>query len=295
MNMLSYMKYILFFLLMVFSSAAFPQKKGKIKQIQAEYTYYAPSNVSIDEARRIALERAKVQALADAFGTIVSQTDISRVKSTNEEENVDYMSIGGTDVKGEWIEDIGEPVFNISFADGTLVVKVSVKGNAREIKRTKIDIQANVLCNGTEERHRNRNFRSGDEMYLSFCSPVDGYLAVYLTDYTTAYCLLPYRQQTNGIYKIEANKQYVFFNQATVSAKEKPIVDEYTMICSDDSERNVLYLLFSPNPFTKAVDHNKSETLPRVLTYEKFKKWEENVKKLDSELQSLDYTIQITK
>lgn len=52
----------------------------RIERVHGEYTYHVPENVALEEGRRIALERAKIQALADAFGTTVSQNNSTYVK-----------------------------------------------------------------------------------------------------------------------------------------------------------------------------------------------------------------------
>ena len=45
----------------------------RVKSIKGEYTYHVPENVTLDIAKQTALQRAKIQALADEFGTIVMQ------------------------------------------------------------------------------------------------------------------------------------------------------------------------------------------------------------------------------
>ena len=71
-------------------------------------------NISLEEAKRIALERAKIQAIADEFGTIVSQSNTTLVSNRNGESSSDFFSLGGSEVKGEWIETIGQPEYEIS-------------------------------------------------------------------------------------------------------------------------------------------------------------------------------------
>jgi len=265
------MKYILLLLSVLFTIPVFSQK---MKTVEGEYTYHAPENVTLEEAKRIALDRAKIQALADAFGTIVSQTNATHVQNRNGSSDIDFLSVGGSEVKGEWIETVGEPQYDISYEQGMLVVKVSVKGKVREIVSAQIDIKAKVLRNGTEDKFESDEFRDGDDLYLSFVSPVSGYLAVYLVDAEQkAYCLLPYRSQTDGIYKVEANRRYVFFNIKDAPAAERQFVDEYVMTCSRSSEYNQIYVIFSPQPFAKAADNAAAETLPRELSFEDFQKW----------------------
>jgi len=268
----------------------------KLKTVEGEYIYHAPENISLEEAKRIALDRAKIQALADAFGTIVSQTNATRVQNINGRSDVDFLSIGGSEVKGEWIETIDEPVYNIDYEQGMLVVKVSVKGKAREMQSAQIDIKSKVLCNGTEDKFESYEFRDGDDLYLSFVSPVNGYLAVYLVDAEQkAYCLLPYRSQTDGIYKVKANQRYLFFNIKEAPQKEQAYVDEYVMTCSRSSEQNVLYVIFSPNSFTKTTDNNVDETLPGELEYDAFQTWLAKHRKHDEKMRAIVLPITIKK
>lgn len=256
-----------------------------MKTVEGEYTYHAPENVTMEQAKRTALDRAKIQALADEFGTIVSQSNATRVENKNGQTDVDFLSIGGSDVKGEWIETIGEPTYNIRYDDGMLVVSVKVKGKAREIISAGIDFQTHILRNGTEDRFESDQFRSGDELYLSFQSPVNGYLAVYLIDAENqAYCLLPYRNQTEGIYPIKANQRYLFFNIKEAPLQERSYVDEYVMTCERESEQNQIYVIFSPNQFAKAIDNQSNASLPRELPYKDFQKWLVKCRKHDKEM-----------
>lgn len=283
------MKHILLLLSIFVTLPVFSQK---MKTVEGEYTYHAPENVTLEEAKRMALDRAKIQALADAFGTIVSQTNATHVQNRNGGSGIDFLSIGGSEVKGEWIETVGEPQYDISYEQGMLVVKVSVKGKAREIVSAQIDIKAKVLRNGTEDKFESDEFRDGDDLYLSFVSPVSGYLAVYLVDAEQkAYCLLPYRSQTDGIYKVEANRRYVFFNIKEAPPQERQYVDEYVMTCSRSSEYNQIYVIFSPQPFAKAADNASAETLPRELNYKELQKWLTKYRKKDKSMNVIKKSI----
>lgn len=287
------MKHVLLFLFLALSLPVFSQK---IKTVRGEYTYHAPENVTLEEAKRTALDRAKIQALADAFGTIVSQTNATRVENSGGKSSTDFLSIGGSEVKGEWIETTEEPKYDISYEQGMLVVKVSVEGKAREIVSAQIDIKAHVLRNGTEDKFESCDFRSGDDLYLSFVSPVNGYLAVYLIDAEQkAYCLLPYRNQTDGIYRVEANRRYVFFYTKEAPAAERQYVDEYVMTCSRSSEHNQIYVIFSPQQFAKAADYVSADMLPRELDSGDFQKWLVKLRVRDNSMQIDSKTILIKK
>ena len=133
----------------------------KIEKVHGEYTYHVPDNVSLEEGKRTAIERAKIQALADAFGALVSQNNSTIVKNENGKSSVNFLSIGGSDVKGEWIETIGEPKLDIFYESNMLTIKVSIDGKVREIKNASIDIEAKLLRNGTEEKYESDEFRNG--------------------------------------------------------------------------------------------------------------------------------------
>lgn len=257
----------------------------QVKKVVGEYTYYVPENVTLEKAKRTALERAQLEAIADAFGTNISQQNSTRVSNKNGHSDVDFLSISSSAVKGEWIETIGEPEYTIQYEQGMLVVKSTVKGCIREIVSAAIDIKAKILRNGTEDRFESSEFRSGDDLYLAFQSPVDGCLAVYLIDDSgDAFCLLPYRNKADGIQRISANTPYVFFSEKHVPLEERALVDEYTLTCEHSIENNQIYVIFSPNPFVKANDNDNGELLPREIDGKSFQSWLAKIKIKDKNI-----------
>lgn len=254
-----------------FSICCFSQQ---IKKVEGEYTYIVPENVDLEKAKHIALERLKIQLIADEFGTVVSQNNATTVKNSNGKSDIDFVSVGGSEVRGEWIETIGEPDFKPSFDNGQMIIKVHIKGKIREIVSADINFKALVLRNGTEDKYEDDTFKSGDDLFLSFTSPVSGYIVIYLVDNDgTAFCLLPYQNQEQGNVKINANERYVFFSEKLSPQNLKAYVDEYTMTCSHSQELNQIYVVFSPNTFVKAIDGKREDTLPRELSNEDFQKW----------------------
>jgi len=270
---------------------------NKTHTICGEYIYYAPVNVTIEEAKRIAIERAKLSALADKFGTMVSQNNITVVSNGNEQSNVDFKSLSASEVKGEWIEDAEVPETKISYEKDMLIVKANVCGKAREITHAAINFSTKILCNGKEDKFESTNFKEGDDLYLSFQSPVNGFLAVYLIDDNeqTAFCLLPYARDNNGQVQIKHGQRYVFFDSKSVPEKDKNTVDELTMTCTKSIEHNQLYIIFSPYTFTKANDNLKNEFLPRELSFSDFQRWIIKNRNVDKAMQMEVKVIQISK
>ena len=280
-------KVIISLLLATIIVPAFAQK---VKTVEGEFVYYAPENVSPAEAKRYALQQAQLNAIADEFGTIIAQTNLTRIEGNNEQSSTRFNSFGSSDVKGEWIETIGKPEYNTEYENGLLIVKCKVKGKAREQVSSQAEFQAMVLRNGTEDRFESEQFKSGDDLFLSFQSPVNGYLAVYLVDDDEqVQCLLPYRDQKDGIYKVEANRRYVLFSE-----KDDPRgnVDEYTLEANRSLEHNQVYVIFSPNQFVKAVDKASQKVsdskqiagYPRELSFEDFHKWLAKCRRYDKEM-----------
>lgn len=269
----------------------------KTVKVTSEYTYVAPDNITLEQAKLTAVDRAKIQAIADEFGTLVTQSNTTYVSNTNGDSSIDFLSLGGSDVKGEWIETIGEPEITPSYEQGMLVIKVKISGRIREIKSSKVDLLVQVLCNGTTSQHERSEFKNGDDMYLRFQSPVDGYLVIYLLDHTaqTAYCLLPYSQSSDAAQKIEHDRSYIFFSADNAPMDMRNGVDEYTMTCGENIERNDIYIVFSPNEFVKANSQKNEEYFPRELTLAEFNKWLSKVKKTDNKLQINSKSITIKK
>ncbi len=283
---------VLTVLIMAFS---FPVLSQKERTVEGNCVYYAESDVSIDDAKRTALERAMNDALANEFGTLVTQNNSTLVRNAGESQGVDFFSISSSSVMGEWIETIGEPEYMLDFVDDILVVKCRVKGYAREIVTGGVDLQAKVLRNGTDAKFEDEDFRAGDDIYLSFRSPIDGFLAVYLVNEDgQAYCLLPYQGQKEGIYEVEGGKEYIFFSSKDASPAQRQVVDEYVVKTELGAESNFIYILFSPNRFTKAVDCHREGT-PRQLGFEDFDKWLAKNRRHDRNLQQCIRRITITK
>lgn len=280
-------------MLLSFPTTFFAQQ---VKKVVGTYTYYAPEDISLDRAKRTALERAQIEAIAETFGTNISQHNSTRVTNKNGHSDIDFLSISSSDVKGEWIETIGDPEYTIHYDKNMLVVKCVVKGNVREIESAAIDIKAKVLRNGTEDRFESSEFRNGDDMYLSFQSPTNGFLAVYLLDNNgDAFCLLPYRNQTDGIQRIAANISYVFFSEKHAEQEERRFVDEYTLTCEHINENNQIYIIFSPNPFVKANDNDNGELLPREIDGHSFQTWLAKVRRKDKFVNFISKQITIQK
>lgn len=245
-----------------------------IVRVEATYEYVSDnSHETPEQAERTAIKRAKLKALEDKFGIDVSSVTNTFISQKDQTSQTNVFALGGTSVRGEWIETIKEQVIEKTFVQGFWRVKVHVEGRARNQATEKADIQY-TFVKDVQDLESPITFRDGSDLFLRFMSPVAGHLCVYLVDEAqNAYCLLPYMTQQSGSYAIEANKEYIFFSERYERGAQ-----EYTLTCERQSEQNALYVIFSPNEFIKAADHQagknfRDESLPRELSYENFLKW----------------------
>lgn len=286
-----YRNILCFALFLLAYSSVFGQKS---RVVSAEYIYVMSKDVSQAEAERIAIERAKLQAIADEFGTVVHQDSRTIVRSNGGNSTTDFLSLGGIEVKGEWIEDVKPPVTELIVQGKGFAIKATVKGRIREIVQAKIDIEAKVLRNGIAASDESDRFMSGNSMHLLFRSPKKGYLAVYLLDEAgDAYCLLPYQKSSGEAFEVKKDKEYILFNSQMADAESRNAVDEYVLTASKSIEINYLYIIFSPNKFNKANDIGGSDLIPRSLTYKQFQEWLTNNRKIDNEMQVISRSIEI--
>ncbi len=259
----------------------------KTVKVSAEYVYVAPENVTLEQAKLTALDRAKIQAIADEFGTLVNQSNTTYIENQNGESKINFQSLGGSEVKGEWVETFGEPEYDIAFEQNMLVVHVKVKGQIKESASLKIPLTVQVLCNGTTTQHEREEFRNGDDLFLRFQSPVDGFVAIYLIDYSeqTVFCMLPYSQSPDAVQKIERDKAYIFFSVKEAQPETRDIVDEYILTCNGNIERNDIFVVFSPEEFAKANVSKTELSQPGILSFNEFNQWLAKTRKQNDKIQ----------
>lgn len=253
----------------------------KVCEVSGTYTYYGDPNQSVKEVRAAAIEHARVRAIAKEFGTLLTQSTLQQESIKNGQEQSDLMQLNAAEVKGEWLEDLKEPeIVREELVDGMLVIEARVKGRARGISSEAADFEVLTLRNGTEKKFADTNFREGDDLFLYFRAPVDGYVAVYLVDeQQQAFCLLPYSGDSDGQQPVEHGREYVFFSPRHLYDVPQQLIDEMSMTCADERfEHNQLYVLCSPNSFTKAVDRQGRQLadglqLPRELAFKDFVRW----------------------
>lgn len=289
-------------LVLLLSLIALPSSAQK--KITAEGDYIATDDDSPKKARAKARDKAIFNGLEKEYGTYMSQEGTTIIENKNGQSDVNVRQETSSLLKGECYE-IKKEEYSEKHEGGMHLYHAKVTFLAREVTSATVDFIAKVLKKGTEDSYESSDFRNGDQMYLSFTTPKKGYVAVYLVEDDYAYCLLPYRGQTDGICQVDANKRYVFFSPKDEPNGNNSIVDEFAMGTDKDAVKDIFWILFSPNEFTKPVDAESGrridvdlagiEGLPRELPYERFQKWKSKLQGSDKKMSVKSITITVRK
>lgn len=259
-------------LLSCLPAALTPAHAQNTEKVNGSYTLEVSDNdnMTLREAKDRCIELAKAQALREKFGSLVASDIIESNVETNDGNAKSQFWENTVDVaQGEWLEDTKSPLITASYADGKLIFKAEVWGEARKIERTKTDIKWSVMHKVNGKLKETETFDSGENLYVGFKSPSSGYVAIYLVeDYETTWCLLPYRKDETGRFEVAAGRSYTFFDKSTdENARVVPLTTKRSV------EANTLYVIYSPKPFTKCTDEKGGSRLPNKVSTVDFKKW----------------------
>ncbi len=246
--------------------------------VTTTYEYIAPANMTLEQAKLVAVERAKIKAIADEFGTIVQDISTTAVSNSGGASAVDFLKVSSSDVRGEWIKTMGEHVYDIRYWQEQLVVKVNIKGKIREVEYLRPEFDVRLLRNCTDDNCEAEEFKDKDRLYMSFRAAEDGFMSVFVVVSDSVHCLLPGNGDASTSVNIEGKKRHLFLDDANT---------ETEIVCSAPLEINAFYTLFSPNHITSPLVEDEVSTSSGfdVLSLEQFNKWLAKLRSHDKKLQ----------
>lgn len=269
-----------------------------VRTVSGTVEYFSPGNISMEQAKAKAVDYAKVKLVADEFGTLVGSVVSTTISNTGGENVSSTFEVGESEVRGEWLETIGEPSVRMEIRNGKeLVYIVSIKGRVRELKNNTTEIETHTLRNGETLDFRCENFKTGDFMSIFFKSPLSGFMTVYLVgEDNLAQRLVPFGQNEGGSAAVIANTPYVFYSPQDTSQKNLELFTDKNI------ENDRLYVIFSTNDFSHPLDNiNDTEftngVLPNYLAYDEFQSWLLKNRKRDSKMtvKTINFTIEGSK
>jgi hypothetical protein len=268
------------------------------------------NDMSKEDAMELARQQAMINAIDNAFGSYVEQDSDMFI----EEGSADFKIIGHTLVKGDWLKTIRE-----KYKEETLDVKGSkgreteiwisckIKGMVREIIKPQINLSYEPRSCLTD-LCRTYNFISGAPMYLSFTTPIDGYLSIYIVeDDRMAYRLLPYQEMPDKYLHaipVKADNEYLFFaSDESYDYFEDfsyLMIDEIYLETMKEKEFLDLYVIFSSDKYKKPVlkaseNITNAYVLPKKLEESEFMEWLQDSRVYDPEFQYNRITLTVSK
>jgi len=292
-----------------FTIICFPVFSQIERKAIGEYKMKVENNVTWDDAVKQATQLAQINAIEDVFGKVITQDNSTYISNKQKGDDVQTNStfnfISNSYVKGEWIEDIEVPKIEKIQDGNDIWIKVTVKGKVREITTLENKFEVHTLsC--AELKCRTQQFNDGQDIYVAFKSPEDGFLTIYLSDPEMKYTFLYLPYQSSTTYKkcvpIAADKQYIFFTKSFDYFNEKGNISELigSVETGNNSEKYQLWLLFSTEPIDKpALDEetittkkfldkvsiNQGYTLPKGIDSDKFREWLQKYRVINKKVQ----------
>ncbi len=265
----SYREWLAVMLLLasLLSGDAFAQRLASVSG-KASYVLGENDDITIREAKIKAVELAKAEALKNEFGVMVASDVLTSDQIVNDESNSFFLVESLTSVKGEWLGDTRRPVVSIESVDDDLVFTAEVWGEAREIVKAPADIKWHLFKESEGKRIETESFDYGERIFMNFLSPADGYAAVFLISSDEVSCLLPYRKDTKGRFRIKKGKEYIFFDKSV-----DPDASYYKLNTTLPKEYDQIVVVYSPNPFTTNMGETKKSRAPSIIDVEDFSKW----------------------
>lgn len=242
------------------------------EEVSGSYTYVLSENdgITLKEAKHMCIELAKAAAIKEKFGELITSDVIDSNVETNGESSTSYYWENTVAMaKGDWLGDTEKPQLDIKYEDDKLIFTAEVKGRAREIIQSKIDLKWEIMKDGLTMRKKTSVFESGERIFVNFRSPADGYVAIYLIlgDDVTQ-CLLPYPKDTDGRFEVKAGREYMFFDK-----EEDLTAVPWKLSTKRRLENNQLVIIYSPNPFTKCNDKSVDKMHPNTLNTHDLQRW----------------------
>jgi len=215
-----------------------------IRRVKGSHTMRLPDDMSRGRAEQLALDYARLDALAQAFGTelqggiFTHLDDDTRRQVSGTQVNIARL------VNGRWLEDLRK---NINWDTRTgptglefwLTVSVTGRAAPRERKAFPLSYQA-LRC--PEASCATSRFVPGENLLMRVEATQAGYLQIFALVDDSVYRMLPYLQDPASSYALHADSSHLLFSPASAT----DIADAFTFTEVTDPVVYRLFLLCAP-------------------------------------------------
>ncbi len=230
---------------------------------------------SIERAQKQAQQLAILDALQKAFPTEVARTSKyiiqNRTQGAEAQTQTFFHLTADQYLGGEWLQTL-EVRYQTEVRKGQVWVTCKIRGRARPRTQPPLPLEVRTLrCRDTA--CTTTDFLAGDPLYLRFRSPVAGYLQVFWEDAGRVYRLLPYQNQRQQAWRIQADTTYLFFAPDPQRRSEAFITDELLLTADQPEELHRLYVLFAPQPLGAPPEQFNPSTGFHTIELVAFHEW----------------------
>ena len=242
--------------------------KGQIVETSGQYAVVIEEHMSRAVAREEAHRLAIVDALNNAFGTVVTQTAGFVARN----ETLQFTYHGNSRVKGNWLRTVKGPVYgerlrkrNTQYGletEITVTCKVTIEAKPLAGPSYQTQISFRSCLNPNCETNQ---FEAEQDLFVNYRTSTSGFLAIYAQKADSVFRLLPYAAM-DGRYEhavpIQANKEYLLFSpnkgRNYFPGFDSYQTDELVMeLDENDREFLTLHFLFSTEDFGQPILENE--------------------------------------
>ena len=290
------MRYIISLLLLFIISPLFAQKE---KEVRASYSMELPKNLTMEQLEQSCIEQARLKAIGDAFGYLISETTVDKTQENSAGFNGSFAVLTKTNVQGEWLRNISEPLLNWEPANKTLKLTATVNGVIREFPKTgkaKIEIH---LSNDPKMSNDITLFKDGQDLFASFQSSSKGNLSVFYVDHSSneVYRLIPSASSNDkNTVEVLSDKVYQLFQIVSPFSENKSIPAlSLSLPNGKDIQMDELVFIYSPADIRKPSLTYNSDAKMYLMKFTEFEQWKTTSVQTNPEAVIKSVTISIVK
>lgn len=246
-----------------------------IVEVSGEGIYYFEGSDNLENARRMAVEIARSNAMASVCGTAVNSSTYSQAyESSDGDEYNSFSSLMRSIQTGVWVKDIEVPEVT-GFMDGesSFGFKAKVRGLVRPLTSLPVETAGRVFAGKGRDLedggYETTGLKQGDEFFFGFKAATDGFVAVYVVDEDEVVCkAAPIGRYSSPLQKIEAEKETILRDRSLRN------IAELSHPGSRQAYNRVVFV-FSPNEFTLPLseDADPASGIPQTMDFAKFHAW----------------------
>ena len=268
------MRFLIALIFTLSTSLIFAQKE---KEVKASYSMELPKNITMEELEQRCVEQARLKAIGEAFGFVVSETTVDNTQESNAGFNNSFAVLTKTNVQGEWLRDKTEPQLNWEPSGKTLKLTANVHGVIREFPKTgkaKIDIH---LSNDSKMSNDITLFKDGQDLFASFQTSSKGNLSVFYVDHSSneVYRLIP-SATSNDLNTVEvlSDKVYQLFQTVSPFSENKSIPAlSLSLPNGKELQMDELDFIYSPSDIRKPSLTYNADARMYLMNYNDFEQW----------------------